>query len=267
MARPESLSSRIRALSTLGVTEAQLSRYPTITPQLREIGLVLRRAGQPKVTRRIAGQLGRGPTALDIEQSTVHAVPYGMGTNLLVSWPKYLQQSDDPVAIQVLGAMAKVDRADRSSLPVEAYCLAAGVAPSRILELITIVCVRMASTASQIIAAINHPRVVQKSVDMALTDEGIEDRTLLHKATGFLPTSKGPSQVVNVNTSANASAQAAATVVAAPPAENTIRRMVDRFNDARPSATQLALPPTSAVEIPAAITDAEFDLVERDSDA
>jgi hypothetical protein len=113
---------------------------------------------------------------------------------------------------------------------------------------------------------VNHPRVVEKSVEMALTDEGIEDRTLLAKATGFLPTPKGSRTTVNV--AANANAQSAANpqvLVAAPPPENTIRRLVDRLNEARglPPVVVSALP---AVDAPRVIEiDAELEEDEDES--
>jgi hypothetical protein len=87
--------------------------------------------------------------------------------------------------------------------------------------------------------------VVEKSVEMALTDGGIEDRMLLGKATGFLPTPKGSRTIVNVEANANAQSNPQ-VLVAAPPPEQTIRRLVDRLNEAR------GLPPVAAPALPAA---------------
>jgi hypothetical protein len=99
-----------------------------------------------------------------------------------------LQSTDDPEARKVLAAHLSVPASYRKLLPVEAFCRAAGVSPSRILEAITVVAVRQGATASAIIAAIALPRVVQKTVERALQDEGTKDRIMLLRAVGFLPT-------------------------------------------------------------------------------
>lgn len=75
----------------------------------------------------------------------------------------------------------------RRLLPPEAFCHAAGVSPWRVLEIIAGVAVRQGAQASAIIAAIAHPRVVEKTIDMALQDDGTRERMMLHKAVGFLP--------------------------------------------------------------------------------
>jgi hypothetical protein len=218
---------RSHALAKLGITPEQLAAAPQITPQLRMIQQRLRRDGRPRVTRDV--------------------IPYGPGGDILISWPYYLASSDSPDAKKVMAKyhiVGSVARGDKV-LPIEAYCVSAGVSPSTIFELLVAACVRFGAQACTIIAAVNHPRVVEKSVEMALTDEGIEDRMLLGKATGFLPTPKGSRTIVNVeaNSSATANPQ---VLVAAPPPEQTIRRLVDRLNEAR------GLPPVVAPTLPAA---------------
>ena len=99
-----------------------------------------------------------------------------------------LQSTEDPEARKVLGAYLSVPASYRKLLPAEAFCRAVGVSPSRILEAITVVAVRQGATASAIIAAIVHPRVVQKTVERALQDDGTRERMLLLKAVGFVST-------------------------------------------------------------------------------
>ncbi len=99
----------------------------------------------------------------------------------------YLRSSEDPEARKVLEVYLSVPESYRRLLPVEAFCLAAGVSPWRVLDSITVVAVRQTAQASAIIAAILHPRVVQKTVERALQDEGTSERMMLHKAVGFLP--------------------------------------------------------------------------------
>lgn len=145
----------------------------------------------------------------------------------------------------------------RQSVPIEAYCYAAGVDPAKILALIATTVATVAQQTSQILSAATHLNVVEKTIDMALTDDGIADRATLHKATGFLPTpaaARGSQTTVSVIANSSAAADATSTAqtvtVLAPPPEQTIRRLVDRFNDARAQKTLAAesarqLPPAS----------------------
>jgi hypothetical protein len=65
----------------------------------------------------------------------------------------------------------------------------------------------------------------------ALTDEGIADRKMLFQHSGFLPTPKGSQTTVAITQ--NVQASAVPQFVAAPRPEETIRRLSDRFNEAR----------------------------------
>jgi hypothetical protein len=100
----------------------------------------------------------------------------------------FLQSSEDPEARKVADVYRSVPASYRRLLPAEAYCLAAGVSPWRVLEMITVVAVRQAGQASAIVASLLHPRVVAKSVERALQDEGTRERMMLHRAMGFTAT-------------------------------------------------------------------------------
>jgi hypothetical protein len=100
---------------------------------------------------------------------------------------------------------------------------------------------------AQIIAALWHPLVVQKTIDLALDDaakakDSLAAQMVLHKATGFLPMPKGAQTIISIMQ--NAQAPAATQPVAAPRPEETIRRVSDRFNELRalPPAVQRAFP-------------------------
>ena len=54
------------------------------------------------------------------------------------------------------------------------------------LDAITVATVRRGAMASAIVAAVNQPRVVQKTIDIALTDEGVRERIAFHKASGWI---------------------------------------------------------------------------------
>jgi hypothetical protein len=219
------------AMEYLGIDPATFATAPQITPQLRMIARTIRKASQK---------------------------PYGPGTNLLTSWPMYLRASDDSEAQRVCRLYFSLPLHRRRGLPIEAFCVAAGVSPLRILEILTAVLVRNSVQASQVIAAVNHPQVVSKTVEMALTDDGVEDRAVLHKHAGFLPTPAGAK--TNIVVTQNASASAAAQTVAAPPPEGTIRRLADRFNLARELPAQVTTP------IPAMPDVREAELVEVEAE-
>jgi hypothetical protein len=100
-----------------------------------------------------------------------------------------LQSSEDDEARKVWNAYNSVPESYRRLLPAEAFCHAAGVSPARVLEAIAAVAVRQGAQASAIIASVMHPRVVSKTIERALQDDGVKDRMALHRATGFLPSS------------------------------------------------------------------------------
>ena len=254
---------RDRALIRLGVTYEALAAVPQITPHLRQIAMTLRRAGQPKRVRRLVNTDTHQRVATIDE--TQHALPYGPGVDLLTSWPLYLASSDHADARRLLLTFYSVHpkmRHDAESVlpaaPIEAYCLAAQVHPHSILAILTGEIVRLGASANTIIAAVNQPRVVQHLVDRALDtsdDKSMEAAALLSKATGFLPSPRGAQTVVSVIANANAQAAAAPIAIAAPPAEQTIRRMIDRVNESRglppaaPDTLPSHMPSEDAVEI------------------
>lgn len=215
---------RLSAYRALGLRVEDVRAAPQITPQLRAISAVLRREDQPRVTTRVFGD----GDDLPVTETTTHTPPRGPGADVARSWPWYLETCEDPSARKVLESYYSTLKSYRSVLPIEAFCVAAGVSPFRILELLTGALVRVGATASTIVAAVNHPRVVQKTVDMALTDDGHDDRSDLHKAVGFLPTAKGSQTTIQVVQNASAAAPAHATP---PSPEATIRKLVGRFNN------------------------------------
>ena len=159
----------------------------------------------------------------------------------------YLKFAPGEIARKIVALYYSLPRDQRDMLPIEAYCIAVGERSTEVFEIITRAVAAISRQTSAIIAASAHPAVVDKTVEMALTDEGIEDRNTLHKAVGFLPTPKGSQTTVNV--AANASATAQSATVLAPPPEHTVRTLVDLFNEAR------GLPPASAHILPVAEAD------------
>jgi len=98
---------------------------------------------------------------------------------------KLLESSKDPEARKVIDVYESVPPSYRRLLPLEAYCLAANVSPWHVLEMITIVGVRQGLQFAALLAAGLQLRVVDKTIDRALTDEGTRERMLILKAVGF----------------------------------------------------------------------------------
>ena len=105
---------------------------------------------------------------------------------------EYLQYCEDPDARKVHEAYLSVPESYRRLLPEEAFCRAAGVSPYRVLELVAGAAVRMGALASTVVAAVMHPHVLVKTIDRALQDDGVRERVLLHRASGFLSGRVGP---------------------------------------------------------------------------
>jgi hypothetical protein len=203
---------RAEAYRALGISPDAIRTVPEITSQLRRSAIPLRAHNLP-------------------------TSPY-----------YYLRCSDADDAMKLMAAYYSLPSHQSRILPIEAFCVAAGVSPLRILDLYALSCRRVSATVSGILATISHPVVVKKNIERALDDnrdDSIQYMAMLHKAVGFLPTPKGSQTTVNVTANAQA---ANATLAAAPPPEQTIRRLVDLFNSGREPAQ---LPATSATEFPA----------------
>lgn len=200
-----------RALRILGTDADALSRLPRITPYIQSV-LKLRRED-------VVG---------------------------------YLAMSSDPDAV---AWMAQHERSDLSNsmriiLPYEAYCIAAGISTHRLLECLSVQIIAAGAMHSAVTAARHHPEVVEATIGYALTEDGIQDRITLHRATGFLPSPKGSQTTIQIQQNAAATAQAASATFAEPPRpEQTIKRLVDRFNaDKGESAPMPELVEASAQE-------------------
>jgi hypothetical protein len=193
-----STARRDAAFATLKITAATVRLQPPITAQLRMLSERLKKRNLPS--------------------SPIF----------------YLKAAGSPEAQRILSLYYSLPRDQRDLVPLEGYSLAVGLKSTDLLDLLIHTVTTFSRQQSAMTAAANQPSIVEKSVEMALTNEGIDDRTLLAKATGFLPSPSGARTVVNVAANANSAATASPQVaVIAPPPEQTIRRLVDRFNDGK----------------------------------
>jgi hypothetical protein len=142
-----------------------------------------------------------------------------------------LECSEDAEARRLWSVYHKVPITFRKLVRPECFCFAAQVHPMRALELVTAAVVRHGARVSAIPSGLWHPHVVEKTIEMALKDEGIADRNALHRATGFIALPKGSTTIVNVQQ--NAQAQVPVNCVPLPSPESTIRMLAEAFNEAR----------------------------------
>ncbi|HKM83869.1 MAG TPA: hypothetical protein VJY15_23300 [Candidatus Acidoferrum sp.] len=102
-----------------------------------------------------------------------------------------LRGHDEEDAQAFIRKYDSLSASDRKHLTIEDICVAAQVRTLDLLGSATKALVLESQTASSIIAATSHQKVVKHTVRMALQDGGHRDREMIHLATGFLPSPKG----------------------------------------------------------------------------
>ena len=86
----------------------------------------------------------------------------------------------------------------RKELNLDAICAVKGLDPFRIFGSMAEAAMRSGYQLGAILAALSHPAVVAKSIQVALTTDGVKDREMQLKHANFLPLPKG-SQISVVN--------------------------------------------------------------------
>jgi hypothetical protein len=89
----------------------------------------------------------------------------------------------------------------QKAVDLDALCEAHGADPTHFISIVGEAQMRFRDNASVILAALSLPSVVQKSIDMALIDEGVKDREMLFQHSGLLPQPKA-SQIRALNCAA-----------------------------------------------------------------
>jgi hypothetical protein len=208
--------------------------------------------------------------ASQITQLIKKNIPGGWHTALA-----YLRTSDHPDARHFISVYddLTLPAGVRKLLPVEAFAIKAGLLPSQLYETIVQVVRRQSALDGVLIAASAHPAIVQKSSELALEGD-INHVTHNLKHMGFLPLPKGAQVSIQVNASATA-ASASQSIAAAPAPENTIRRLVNRFNTVLPVANPIPAltegKESASLRMPSqagetVIIDADYNDTDRDED-
>lgn len=220
------------------------------------------RLTHPRVRRAIGGRRAMSAYgALNVSPTAVLEAPKAT--------PFLLKIGGLPVAIDALRAspapearaiMAIYDDpallpSHRAILPFEAFCVAAKVCPSRAVDVIVAAIARIRVLEGAVISATKHPAVMETNARIAATDDGIKDRMAHLKMVGAMPLPKSSQTVVTVNATATAQAAAKADSPALASPEDTIRRIVERRQQAAATlaaSTQRELPAAPSSAIPQA---------------
>jgi hypothetical protein len=125
-----------------------------------------------------------------------------------------------------MGPREKKSHPTPDAIPMEAFCLSAGVPTLKFLSLVVVEALTRNADISKLIASAAHPNVTEKTVEMAL-DGDLAAAKLLHQHAGFLPMPKN--SVVQIFGGAQIDARQQ-TQVTLPPVEDEARNMTDRFN-------------------------------------
>jgi hypothetical protein len=145
-----------------------------------------------------------------------------------------LARTSDPRAARFLDAWDALEMSEQQSMgAADGICEQVGLAPLELLKLIADATYRFSIYSAQIAAAVALPSVVERSIEVALTDRGIADRKMLFQHAVFLPMPSGASTRIAIMQNAQLSTTAQPVITVAPRPEETIRRLSDRLNDAR----------------------------------
>lgn len=102
-----------------------------------------------------------------------------------------LLSDKDPKFLRVVTAYDVLSDADKGKVRVEDLCAGAELTPGEFLGAVTTALWERNADIGRLIAAVNHPRVIESTIEHSASPFGGQDRKMLLEASGFLPTSKG----------------------------------------------------------------------------
>jgi hypothetical protein len=166
---------------------------------------------------------------LAFEGTIASACEMGIGLEDFIKMARVAGEGDPTAArfVDAWGSLSPSGQQEKEA--ADALCKQLGLNPLELLRAAAEATLRFSVSVARIRAAQALPSVVQRSIETALTPEGSADRKMLFQHSGFLPMPKGSQIAVAVTQNAHATVES----VALPRPEETIRRMVDRFNEAR----------------------------------
>lgn len=148
---------------------------------------------------------------------------------------EYLRGSDAKEAMDVVRLWDLGSGRQHEVVPFEGYCLAAGTTPKRMMGVIMECVTEQADTAATLLVRSRYQEVAEKTVNMALTADGVMDRKMIHQNRGFLPAPKNQTihNFGQLNQANGAQQIANVQVSQLEQRRDAISKAVDRFNESR----------------------------------
>jgi hypothetical protein len=165
-------------------------------------------------------------------ETIASACGLGIGLDNFIAMTRLARTSDSRAA-RFLDAWDALEVSEQlSAAAADAVCEQIGLAPLDLLKAVADATIRFAMYTARLRAAVAMPSIVERSIEVALTDQGVADRKMQLQHSGFLPTPAGSQTNIAIMQS-NAPQPA---VVPAPKPEETIRRLSERLNAVRTKA-------------------------------
>jgi hypothetical protein len=157
----------------------------------------------------------------------------GIGLDNFIAMTRLARTSDSSAARFLDAWDALGASEDSSAATADDLCEQIGLSPLDLLKAVAEATLRFSMYTARLRAAVAMPSIVERSIEVALTDQGVADRRMQLQHSGFLPTPAGSQTNIAIMQS-NTAAQPA--VVVAPKPEETIRRLSERLNAVRTKA-------------------------------
>ena len=149
----------------------------------------------------------------------------GIGIDHFIAMVR-LAHASDPIAARFLDAWDAASE-EPSGRTADAICEQLGIVPLDLLKAAAGAAVHFSASTATILAAAALPSIVERSIEVALTQKGTADRKMQLQHSGFLPVPAGSQTNIAIMQS---NAAQPVVVVAAPKPEATIRRLSERFH-------------------------------------
>jgi hypothetical protein len=129
------------------------------------------------------------------------------GKKTFMEMARFASQIEPQLQV-IIESYEKLTPPGQRSADLDALCKLNDVDPAHFLGVVAEAAQKFSSNSSILIAALNMPSVVQKSIKEALKTDGIQDRKMLFQHSGFIPTPGGTNISIVQKQQANASAGA-----------------------------------------------------------
>ena len=111
----------------------------------------------------------------------------------------YIACSNDPDAQAFLKCYRGLARQDRDRVPIEAICIKSEVHPLKLFGIIVASAMAMKKQESALKTILNHPGIVDATLEEAKLPRGVAEKRMTHEAVGWLPTKQGSSIAINLS--------------------------------------------------------------------